>query len=44
MPNASVLEIRLHDIHKMSHLSEDEHPMPKSLEFGENAIDELKLA
>lgn len=44
VPDTSVLEIRLHDVHEMSHLREDEHAMPKAFEFGQNAIDELKLA
>lgn len=32
--NSGVLEIRLHDVHEMRHLREDEHAMPKSFEFG----------
>ena len=42
--NSSELEIRLHDVHEMSHLGEDEHAMSESFEFGQDAIDELKFA
>jgi len=44
MPDASVIEIGLHDIHEMSHLSEDEDPMVEPFEFGEDAVNELEFA
>ena len=44
MANSGVLEVGLHDVHQVSHLREDEHAMPKPLEFGEEAVDELELA
>ena len=41
---ASILEINLHDIHKVGHLSEDQYPMVEDFELGKNPVEELELA
>ena len=43
MLDAPVVEINLHNVHEMSHLSEDEDAMVEFLEFGENPVQDLEL-
>lgn len=44
MPDAPKLKVSLHDVHEVGHLSEDEYSMIELLEFGKDAVDELKFA
>jgi hypothetical protein len=44
MADSLVLEVSLHDIHQMSHLREDQEAVSKATQFGQDAVDEFKLA
>jgi len=44
MLDALIVEVDLHDVHEMRHLSEDEHPVAELLQLGQDAVDKLELA
>lgn len=44
MFDSLVVEINLHDIHQMGHLSEDQHSVVESLEFRQEPVKDLKFS
>ena len=44
MPNSFVVKISLHDVHKLSHLRENEEAVIESFKFREDTVNEFEFA